>query len=238
MYSSVTHIFSHYDRGAVAEHIECTVRQSVSQAWAPGWPGEIEAALLDAVFSSRAPYGRPDTGVRRVITRWREYRNAAFPDSIVLLDDLTALVDFGDRPDELAELLGNRQRVAGNSTTKAEAAVRAAATLSSLGVQSARHLADNDDHRAAVTAIAGIGDKTWECLLFVAGIRTVDARELLRSFASDAVGRELDASTTAALLESTAEMLGIRYPCLEHAAWRYQRRFGITVSAPTAAESD
>lgn len=238
MYSPVTHIVSHHDRGAIAEHIERTIRQSVSQAWTPGWPGEIESALLDAIFSSRAPYGGPDTGVRRVVARWREHRNAAFPDDVVVLDDLTALAEFADRPEDLADILGNRQRVAGNSTTKAEATVRAATVLSALGVRSAAHLVDSEDHRAAVTAITGIGDKTWECVFFAVGSRTANAVDLLRSFASEAVGRTLDADMTHALLESTAEMLGIRYPFLEHAAWRYQRRFGITFSTPAPVGID
>lgn len=41
-----------------------------------GWPGQIEAALLDAVFSIQARYGGPTTGVRGVVARspWRPDR--------------------------------------------------------------------------------------------------------------------------------------------------------------------
>lgn len=47
--------------------------------WPGGWPGQIEAALLDAVFSIRARYGSPTTGVRAVVSRWREHTAVAMP---------------------------------------------------------------------------------------------------------------------------------------------------------------
>lgn len=236
MYSSVTHIFSKRDIDAVAAHLECTVRMSVSQAWAPGWPDEIEAALLDAVFSARAPYGTPDTGVRRVVSRWRAHRSTEEPDGLVMLDDTAALTRFHDRSDELAEILGNRQRVAGNYTTKAEAVTRVAAVLSERGVPSADHLTECDELRADVIAIPGVGIKTWECLHFALGARTDNAVDLLRSFASDAAGRPLDADDTKVLLHATADALGIARVNFEHAVWRYQRRIGVTVSADSAGE--
>lgn len=66
----------------------------------PGWPGEAEAALLDAVFSARATYGTPRSGVRRVVGNWRTHRDTP-------LDDLTVLAALVDAPDRLATILGN-----------------------------------------------------------------------------------------------------------------------------------
>ncbi|MGA9869575.1 MAG: hypothetical protein WBQ44_00285 [Rhodococcus sp. (in: high G+C Gram-positive bacteria)] len=222
MYSSVTHIFSPRECEAIATHIEHTVRQSVSPAWAPGWPGEIEAAVLDAAFSLRAAYGGPETGVRKVVAQWRHHRGGT------PIDDLTELAAFCRKPDQLAAILGNRQRTGDNTTTKAEAAARVAAVLVEQGVRSAHQLGDCDDQRLAVTVVPGIGDKTWENVLFVAGIRTENGIGLLRSFASQALGCEVDAATAASLIEYTAEGLGIRQAHLEHAIWRYQRRVGVT----------
>ena len=54
--------------------------------WPGGWPGEIEAALIDAVFSIRARYGTGENGVRGVVKRWRDERGD-------VLDDLRALAD-------------------------------------------------------------------------------------------------------------------------------------------------
>jgi hypothetical protein len=38
-----------------------------------GYPGEIEAALLDSVFSLQAVYGSANNGARGVVSRWRAH---------------------------------------------------------------------------------------------------------------------------------------------------------------------
>ncbi|MDJ0360636.1 hypothetical protein [Rhodococcus sp. H29-C3] len=221
MYSSVTHIFSRRDREALTAHIETCAAPSKSPYWNPGWPQEVEAALLDAVFSARATYGGPDTGVRRVVSRWRKYRQCES------LDDPAALAALVDKPEELAEILGNRQRVAGNSTTKAECAARIATALTGLRVARAEDLIASDELRAAFTAIPGAGTKTWECALFLVGERTPDSLLHVIAFTSDAVGRTLDGESAEMLLAVTAESMNVERAALEHAVWRYQRRFPL-----------
>lgn len=39
--------------------------------WPGGWPGQTEAAVLDAVLSICARYGGPHTGVRAAVARYR-----------------------------------------------------------------------------------------------------------------------------------------------------------------------
>lgn len=56
------------------------------EAWPGGWQGEIEAALLDAVFSIRARYGGPHSGVRAVVSRWRAPRDCQADDLKVLAE--------------------------------------------------------------------------------------------------------------------------------------------------------
>lgn len=231
MYSSVTHIFSQHDRDAIARHIEATAAQDYSPFWTTGWPSETEAALLDAVFSARATYGGTNTGVRRVVSRWRAYRNTDH------LDDLAALASFTERPDALAEILGNRQRVAGNSTTKAEAVAKSAAVLVGCGVRAADQLFDADDQREAFTAVAGVGPKTWECALFLVGRRTLDALLHFVAFASDAVGRRVEGELAEHFLQLTAESMGAPHAALEHAVWRYQRRIGPAAPLPSLSEA-
>ncbi|WP_338890790.1 hypothetical protein [Rhodococcus sovatensis] len=231
MYSSVTHIFSQHDRDAIAQHIESTAIQDNSSFWTAGWPNEVEAALLDAVFSARATYGGTDNGVRRVISRWRAYR------STDQLDDLTELASFIDRPDDLAEILDNRQRVAGNSTTKAEAVAKCADVLAGCGVRAADQLLDADDQREAVTAIAGIGPKTWECALFLVGRRTPDSLRHFVAYVSDAVGRRVEGELAEILLDLAAESMGAPHAALEHAVWRYQRRIGPAAPLPSLSEA-
>lgn len=93
MYSSVTDICTVDELDAMILHIESHVPQSRSPHWTPGWRGESEAALLDAIFSARAAYGGPTSGVRAVVQRWRSHRGDN------RLDDLTTLAELTTTPD-------------------------------------------------------------------------------------------------------------------------------------------
>ncbi|MDI9917447.1 hypothetical protein [Rhodococcus sp. IEGM 1379] len=188
--------------------------------WNDGWQQEAEAAILDAIFSARAAYGTPSTGVRAVIAKWRDYRQSSEP-----LDDLAALAAFADRGDELAIILGNRQRVPGNYSTKAEAAALAAAALIATGCTGSHDISDTDAHRDAVISVPGLGARTFELLLFLSGTLTAGSADLLTRFAAEAVGNEEPLSTVdaTAILTAAAQELGVSIATLTHAAWRYQR---------------
>ena len=69
-------------------------------AWPGGWPDEIEAALIDAIFSVRARYGNRarKTGVFGAVSRWREHRGASANDLRVLA---------GTAPDTLRSVTNN-----------------------------------------------------------------------------------------------------------------------------------
>lgn len=228
MYPSVTHIITQADIDSVTRHIEHTAPQSVSPHWNPGRPGASEPALLDAIYSSRAPYGRPETGVRRVVGAWSGYRGVGVP------DDLTRLAEFVDEPEMLEEILGHRGRVPGNALTKAEAAARAAQVLTRLGITGAAQVCDDATARAAFLAIPGLGTITWECFLVQLGIRTPAARGHLHRFVHCALAAtagvdpaefdEVDVGHADRLLARTAEELGVELPVLEHAVWRFQHR--------------
>lgn len=228
MYSSVTHIVSQADIDSVIRHIERTVPQSVSPHWNPGRPGASELALLDAIFSSRAPYGRKETGVRRVVGAWSGYRGVAVP------DDLTRLAEFVDEPEMLEEILGHRGRVPGNALTKAAAAAHAARVLTELGFTGAIQISDDDAACAAFRAVPGMGTVTWECFLVQLGVRTPAATRHLHRFVHCALAAaagvdpadfdEVEAERADQLLARTAERLGVGLQLLEHAVWRFQHR--------------
>ena len=63
------------DARLLLAHIDETIGRD-SKNWPPppaGYPGEVEAALLDSVFSLRAVYGKSSAkGPRRVVARWRD----------------------------------------------------------------------------------------------------------------------------------------------------------------------
>ena len=86
------------DRIKVDDAAQRLTKKLPPRPWAPwpgGWPYQIELAVLDAVFSIRARYGKseeeskPATGVRRVLDHWRCHRATTNPD------------DLPDPPDEL-----------------------------------------------------------------------------------------------------------------------------------------
>ncbi|MDX6535514.1 MAG: hypothetical protein QOF68_3258 [Gaiellales bacterium] len=125
------------------------VNRKLPPEWARypgGWPGQIEAALVDAVLSIRATYGQPHNGVRGAVARWREHRGG-----------------------DLAAVLHNHRKVSGR-TLKAEAIVSAADALVKVGV---RHSGDFDAaspaQRKAYIGVPGLGPVTWSYLGMLAG---------------------------------------------------------------------
>lgn len=194
-----------------------------------GWPGEAEAALIDAVFSMRANYGNSETtGVRRIVSAWRNDRG--LPDG-ELLDDLSVLAAC--EPERLADLVGNRQRVPGrNATTKAAAVVVAAGNLVSSGYRHAADLAaDGANGRAskAYRAVPGLGFVTWTYLLMLLGVPGVKADVMICRYVTRAVGsdRALSPGFCAAAVTAAANRLGMGAVRLDNAIWGLQRTKGI-----------
>ncbi|QKT12320.1 hypothetical protein [Rhodococcus sp. W8901] len=215
---------------ALVEHIAATLPSERSQ-WPPAWPEEAEAALLDAVFSARATYGTPRTGVRRVIENWRCHRGTR-------LDDISALADFADTPDRLAEILGNRQRVPGNYTTKAEATALAAAGLVHAGIDTSRKLSDGRGAWSVITAIPGLGTTTWETFVLRLGLIGPRTLEALCMFVTEATGsaQPVTESHALELLAGAAETADLDPAALLNAVWRHQRaRAGRRAPKPLSA---
>lgn len=203
---------------ALVEHIGTALPDDRSR-WPSGRPHETEAALLDAIFSARATYGTPTSGVRRVVADWRAHRDAP-------LDDLSALAAFTDAPDRLAEILGNRQRVPGNYTTKAEAAALAAAALVDIGITGSSRIGDGRDARDALTSVPGVGCATWETFVLQLGLVGPAALETVRGFVAAALGHGESPVTDADALEllaAAAEAADIPPATLLNTVWRHGR---------------
>jgi len=131
------------------------VHEQLPADWAQcpgGWPGEAEAALLYAVLSIQAVHGGPQTGVRSAVGRWRQHRGG------VPLDDLGALASIG--PEDLAQVLNNRQRLSGGRL-KAEAIADAADRLVKAGMRSSADLdGGRGKYRRAYVTVRGLGTVT------------------------------------------------------------------------------
>ena len=192
-----------------------------------GWPRQIEAGLLDAVLSIRATYGRPDTGVRASVERWRTYRGSA------VMDDLTAL--RGVSPDTLADVVGCHQRLTGGGL-KTVGVVEAADRLLALGVRHADDLrGDSPDHQRAITGIVGLGPLTWGYLLIVLAADDRPADPRLLSFTSRAIDDDVSEAALGVLLDRAATRLQVPLTTLELALWRAEGRRRDASSPATAA---
>lgn len=191
-------------------------------------PKEIEAALLEAAFSARALYGSPTTGVRAVLARWHEHR------AVARIDDLDHLAMFVEDPEHLVAVLGNRQRVPGDHSTKAEAVALAARSLGAAGCIRAENLTDADPDRidacrAAFVAVPGFGRRTWENFTIRLGLLTQDASEVIDEFLAQIPGYDAreestgSGDSTEALVAAAARQLRITPELLTYGVWKFQR---------------
>jgi hypothetical protein len=193
-----------------------------------GWPGQVEAALMDAVFSMRANYGNSETtGVRRIVHAWRNHRGLS---ADAPADDLRALANTD--PERLAGLVDNRQIVPDRKgTTKAAAVVAAAGNLVAAGYPNAAALvADGPggDASKAYRAVPGLGWVTWAYLLMLLGVPGVKADVMVCRYVTEALGSgtELSPGFCAAAVTAAAEALDIGAVRLDHAIWALQRTRG------------
>ena len=108
--------------------------------WDGGWPGDIESALVDAVFSARAVYATKNKrGVLALVETWRGERLRTSYDLTALASEIAS-----DGPIVWAKRFGNSQHSPGRPATapggptKAASVLEAAKALSAIGVSSAK----------------------------------------------------------------------------------------------------
>lgn len=204
------------DIGSLVERISRELPMSSWPPWPGGWPGELEAAALDSVFSVRARYGGPTTGIRAVVGRWRAHRNEP-------LDDLSVLAGFAVNTDDLVAILGNRQRLSGG-LTKAGGVAAAASALVGLGVRHASDVTGSDTERDAWCSVKGLSEVTWSYVLMLLGVPGVKADVMVRRFVGAAIGRRPSAAEARSLVLAAADHLNVDATDLDHAIWSWQRR--------------
>ncbi|MBM7808326.1 hypothetical protein JOD57_004163 [Geodermatophilus bullaregiensis] len=199
-------------RAYVAEHLGDELVE-----WPGGRPGEVEVALVDAVMSIRARYGRPGlapTGVHRAVAAYRRLRGEG------MLDDLGALAAID--PADMGRAVGS-QRTGGE--LKAEAIVRAAAALAAVGVVRADDVQPGDERqKRAYTSVRGLGWVTWEYFGMLLGRPGVKADRWVIRAVSNAVRRPVVTATEAKdVVLATARDTGESPTRLEHALWAFER---------------
>jgi hypothetical protein len=184
--------------------------------WPGGYPDQIEAALIDAVLSIRARYGKANTGVRAAVSRYKDAVGDQTPNSLSRLADFDTV--------KLAEVLHNHQMTGGG--TKAAAIVQAARTLASIGVEAAADTDPKDlGQRAAYVNVPGLGPVTWSYVTMLIGAHDVKPDEWVRSFVKLVLETPKLHSPdyVRQLVNAAAAELGVDPRVLDHAIWLYMR---------------
>lgn len=204
------------DVARLISRIERDLPRSGWLTWPGGWPGEIEAAILDSVFSIRARYGGENSGVRRVVRLWRDDRGA-------VLNDLAELARHAEKPASLAAILDNRQQLSGGLTKAAGAALAARALLDA-GVRRADDVTGAATERRAWGSVKGLSEVTWSYVLMLLGTPGVKADVMVRRFVGEAIGRQPSAEEAKDLVVVAATELDVNATDLDHAIWSWQRK--------------
>ena len=218
------------DLGTALDAIASTIgSKEIWPRYPGGYPGEVEAALLDSVFSLSAVYGSPKSGARAVVARWRKHVDRP-------LDSLSALVADVDRaggPEEFRAILKNNAIAVPNAKdqpTKAAAVYGVARTLTEFGVDGADDVrAKNaDDPKGmyrAITKERGVGEAGATYFLMLLGIQGVKADVMIRRFVAKALGvSHVEPSQSRDFVVAAASALGVDLLSLDYALWDYESR--------------
>lgn len=193
----------------------------------PGYPGQVEAALIDAVFSLRAVYGQSSSvGPRAVVERWRRVVDRP-------LDSLRSLVDDVDRmggPGEFPRVLkhdGVAVPSAPDRPSKALAVYTSASALVDAGVidaSDAVKMRSTEPKRLlrAVQTGRGVGPQAATYFLMNLGQPGVKVDVMVKRFVHDGLNYALPDHDVAELVASAAKRLDADVIRLDHAIWKYQ----------------
>ena len=207
---------SEADVQALQKQIDADFPVGSTVEWPGGWPNEIEAALIDAVFSIRARYGTETTGVRRVVAAWRAARGSRS------LDDLNVLAGQGEL--NFVELNINSAKASGR--LKSELVVEASAGMAAVDVCHAGDLADESRQAAARNAylsVKGLGPVTWSYFTMLLGYPDVKADVHILNYVKRAICRESVTPEEARSLLTAVASTFSDLTHLDHAIWRSER---------------
>lgn len=183
-------------------------------AWPGGWPNEVEAALIDAVFSVRARYGSRErgTGVYGAVMRWRDFRN----------DEANDLQVLADVDEDQLRTLTNSGKI--NGRYKARVVMDAARALTSIGVVHASDVAARlPEARGAYLSVKGCGPVTWSYFRMLLGIDDVKPDTWLMRFVQDRLPHVRSTADASQLVTGVASRMNVSSTALDHAIWSYRR---------------
>ena len=201
------------DEDLLHSHVLKTIGTSPTQ-WPGGWPNEIEAALIDAVFSVRARYGSRErkTGVYGAVLRWRAHRGEPADDLRILAqtsEDLLRGITNGGK-------IGRRR--------KADVVIDAARALADVDVIHARDFGTRQvAAREAYLSVNGCGPVTWSYFRMLLDFDDVKPDTWVMRFIQDELPNVSTPAEASTLVTAVAARLGVQARQLDHAIWRYRR---------------
>lgn len=201
------------DLGLLLAMIDKEMPRENWKPWPGGYPGEIEAALIDAVLSIRASYGSPQNGVRAAVGCYRNYIGGGEADDLMRLSKMNH--------DSMLDTL-NRQVTSGR--TKASAITEAAGNLVNAGVTRASDVDPLDPkQKEAYTSVHGLGWVTWEYFGMLLGKPGVKADQWIVRSTSRAVEKDLSSREARELVLAASKELKVSATTLDHALWAHER---------------
>jgi hypothetical protein len=218
------------DVARVREHAEATIGSDPEQwtKWPGGWRGDIESALIDAVFSARAVYlTKRGLGIHRNVVDWRTKRER----DVFSLDTLIAEIDTVG-VSAWASSFGNSQVSPGRREDAPCGPTKAATVREAAGKprEAAINVADDIEPDTAATAkttlraVSGIGFATSNYFLMLLGVPGVKPDRMIHRFLKDAAGHAFSNTCAVQVLQAVAAHFGVREHELDHAIWRYESK--------------
>ena len=194
--------------------------------WPGGWPGDIESALVDAVFSARAVYRTTNgRGVHQRVTDWRRGRDRSDFTTSALAEEISAATPIG-----WATSFGNSQVAPGRPAdapegpTKSAAVLQAARALSDAGIERADDITDEsaDVAKRCLRGVPGIGYATTNYFLMLLGRPGVKPDRMVHRFIRRVLDIKVSNSDADALVSAAAGELGVAPEQLDHAIWKWE----------------
>lgn len=191
----------------------------------PGYPDQIEAALIDAVFSLRATYGQSSTkGPRAVVKRWANYVDRPLNNLEKLVQDVQALGGHASFR-EVLKHGGVAVPNAADKPTKALAVLVSAQSLVDFGVVTADDAIHERQRQPkelvrAIQAGRGVGPQAATYFLMNLGVPGVKADVMVTRFVAAALNEPAFAETAANLVTWAADQLDADVIRLDHAIWK------------------
>jgi hypothetical protein len=214
---------------ATLRHVAATIGEPSNWCnWPGGWPGDIEAALVDAIYSARATYdGAAGKGVGARVVTWRATRTRSTYSLTQLISEIDS-VGISD----WAKAFGNQQHSPGRrdsaegGSLKAAAIKEAAQSLLSQGIDVAADVFLTDPKHVwkSLQTVSGVGYATANYFLMLLGAPGVKPDRMIHRFLTDATGLTFTNPDAERVLLAAAERLKVAPHDLDHAIWSYESK--------------